>query len=422
MDCEYKYRADELKTEYLKEWWNTSAEFPVFDKTYSPECQKSAERKMDSVIDQLLAEVRMNPGSIQKDYSAWGLRLRNLLCVIGDEILELGGTGTEILLKGGYCKVTSDFIDKARSFDSSIKTADILQAMRNAWIMNCIQVLLGREVEFTPAMFAYSMLYPYTDNYLDSMDVSFEEKQRFGDRFKLKLAGKPVKAKNTYETRIFKLVEMIEAQYGRDSYPQVYEGLLAIHDAQQKSLRQQKGLLSPYEADIPGISFAKGGSSVLADAFLINGILTEAQERFMFGFGIFLQLSDDAQDVEIDLKNRHMTMFSQTSGKWNLDSVMSKLLNFMFNLIDNDKCFISPEMMEQKRLIRSSCIFLIISAAANNSRKYSKEYLKRLERYSPFRFSYLRKLYKRAGKEFYSLFEKNRTVPMDSIIARALSV
>jgi len=420
MNCIYK--VDELKSEYLKEWWNTSAEFPVFDKTYSPECQKFAEKKMDSIIDQLLAEVRMNPGSIQKDYSAWGLRLKKLLRVIGDEILELGGAGTEKLLKGGYCKVTSDFIDKARSFDSLIKTADIFQAMRNAWIMNCIQVMLAREVEFTPAMFAYSMLYPYTDNYLDSMDVSFEEKKRFGGSFKLKLAGEPVKAKNSFETRIFKLVEMIEAQYRRESYPQVYEGLLAIHDAQQKSLSQQKGLLSPYEADIPGISFAKGGSSVLADAFLINGFLTEAQERFMFGFGIFLQLSDDAQDVEIDFRNQHMTMFSQTAGKWNLDAVMSKLFNFMFNLLDNDKCFISPQMIEQKRLIRSSCVLLLIGAAANNSGKYSKDYIKRLERYSPFSFGYLRKLYKRAGKEFDTLFEKNDTVPMDSLIARALSV
>jgi len=415
MNCKYKNRADELKSEFLKEWWNTSAEFPVFDRVYSLESQKSAERKMDSVIEQILSEVRMNPASIQKDYSAWGSRIRELLRIIGDEILELGGENTEILLKGGYCKATSDFIDKARSFDPSIKMADILQAMRNAWIMNCIQVLSGREVEFTPALFAYSMLYPYTDNYLDSMDVSFEEKLRYGDRFKLILEGKPVEAKNSYEAKIFRLVEMIESQYGRDSFPQVYESLLKIHDAQQKSLRQQKGLLSPYESDISGISFEKGGSSVLADAFLINGFLTDAQTRFMFGFGIFLQLADDAQDVETDFKNRHMTMFSQTAGKWNLDSIMSKLLNFMFNLIDSDKCFNSPRMNEQKRLIRSSCTLLLISAAANNSSKYGKGYVKRLERYSPFRFGYLRKLYKRTEKEFYTLFGKNDAVPMDIV-------
>ena len=422
MCFKYKDRADEFKNEFLKEWWNTSAEFPVFEKIYGTKYQKSAQGKMDSVVEQMLAQVRMNPYSIEKDYSAWGLKIKELLRIIGDEILELDGGGTEVLLNGGYCKVTSDFIDKARSYDGSIKTADIFQAMRNAWIMNCIQVLFDKDVQFTPALFAYSMLYPYTDNYLDSKDVPLEEKLRYGDRFKLVLEGKRLEANNPYEAKIFKLVEMIESQFGREQYPQVYESLLEIHISQQRSLKQQKGLLSPYESDIPGISFAKGGSSVLADAFLINGSLTEAQARFMFGFGIFLQLTDDAQDVESDLKNRHMTMFSQTADKWKLDSIMSKLLNFMFNLMDKDLCFNTPQMMEQKRLIRSSCALLLIIAAANNSSKYSKVFLRRLEKHSPFRFRYLRKLCKRAGKEFNTLFEKNDAVPMDSIIARALSV
>ena len=415
-------KADELKSQYLNEWWNTSAEFPVFDKAYSPDIQKAAERKMDSVIEQMLAEVRISPGSIQKEYSAWGSRIRNLLRIIGDEILELDGEGTEILLDGGYCKVTSDFIDKARSFDSAVRTAEIMQALRNAWIMNCVQVLTGRKVESTPALFAYSMLYPYTDNYLDSTDINPEKKWEYGVRFRLKLEGRPVAANNAYEAKLFKLVEIIESQYSRDSFPQIYDSLLEIHDAQQKSLRQQKGSLSPYESDIAGMSFAKGGASVLADACLINGFLTDAQARFMFGFGIFLQLADDAQDVETDLKNLHMTMFSQTAGKWNLDTVMNKLLNFMFHLLDNDKCFNEPRMDEHKRLIRQSFELLLITAVANNSSKYSKSYVKHLEEYSPFRFSYLRKLYKRAGKEFYILFEKNNTIPMDSIIARALAL
>lgn len=421
MNYKFENQVDEFKNEFLKVWWNTSAEFPAFDRIYSPERQRSAERKTDSVVEQLLAEVRVNPGNIERNSSAWGARIRNLLGVIGDEILELGGGGAEALLAGGYCKVTSDFIDRARSFDSSIKTTEILQAMRNAWIMNCIQVLLDRKVEFTPALFAYSMLYPYTDNYLDSMEVRLEEKLLYGDRFKLALEGKQVNAKNPYEAKIFRLVGMIEAQYARESFPEVYGSLLEIHDAQQRSLRQQKGLLSPYESDIPGISFAKGGSSVLADAFLINGSLTEAQARFMFGFGIFLQLADDAQDVAVDLKNRHMTMFSQTADKWKLDSVTSKLVNFMFNLIDNDQCFHTPGMKAQKRLIRDSCMLLLICAAANNPSKYSKGFISRLERHSPISFGYLRRLYKRAGKEYYQLFEKNETVPMDSIIARALA-
>ena len=421
MDCKAENKVHEYKNKYIREWWQTSAEFPGFLRVYDAGRQRNTEKKMDAVIEQMMEEVRKRPENIQKECTVWGSRIRSLLCIIGDEILELDGGGVDILLEGGYCKVTSDFIDKARSFDPSVKTRDIVQAMRNAWIMNCIQVLTGRAVEYTPELFAYSMLYPYTDNYLDAVEVDADKKLKFGTRLRSRLEGNPAVPENRYETKLFKLVEMIEDRYDRRRFPEVYESLLQIHDAQQKSLIQQKGLISPYESDILGASFEKGGASVLADAYLINGTLTEAQAAFMFGFGIFLQLTDDAQDVEDDLGNRHMTMFSQTAGKWPLDPLMNRLMNFMSDLLENDQCFNEPYMTEHKRLIRSSCTFLLLVSVANNSSRYGREYIKRLEKHSPFSFGYLRKLYRKASREFASLFCKEREIPMDSIMARALA-
>lgn len=414
---------DNMKNLFLKEWWQTSAEFPAFNRMFGIEKQKSNERKMDLIVEQMIREIRKHPGIAPKDYPEWGSKIRSFLCAIGDEILELGGGGMDILLDGGYCKVTSDFIAKARSFDPSINTRDIVQAMRNALIMNCIQVLTGRTVEFTPALFAYSMLYPYTDNYLDATGISFEKKRELGVRLRTRLKGDAAASYNPYEARLFKLVDIIEAQYDRRAFPQIYDSLLAIHAAQQKSLRQQNGSLSPFESDIPGISFEKGGASVLADAYLVNGSLSEAQAMFMFGFGVFLQLADDAQDVDADLRNRHMTIFSYTAGRWDLDPLMNRLLNFMFNLLENDKCFNAPQMIEHKRLIGASCTLLLLSAVANNSSKYGRDYIKRIERYSPLRFGYLRKLYKKAGKEFANLFGKSGSEkrPVDVMIARALA-
>lgn len=48
-----------------------------------------------------------------------------------------------------------------------VTTKDILQASRNAWTARALQMLLGRDMGLTPAIFAYSMFYPYADNYLD---------------------------------------------------------------------------------------------------------------------------------------------------------------------------------------------------------------------------------------------------------------
>lgn len=47
---------------------------------------------------------------------------------------------------------------------------------------NCIQVLLGIGISVTPSVFAYSMLYPYTDNFLDAGKVSERQKRETNDR------------------------------------------------------------------------------------------------------------------------------------------------------------------------------------------------------------------------------------------------
>ena len=55
---------------------------------------------------------------------------------------------------------------------------------------------------------------------------------------------------------------MIESQYERDDFPAVYLSLLAIHQAQWASLRQQSPEI---DDEALGLSIAKGGASVLAD-------------------------------------------------------------------------------------------------------------------------------------------------------------
>ena len=59
---------------------------------------------------------------------------------------------------------------------------DIFQAIRNVWIMNSIQILYNMEVKLTPSIFAYSMLYPYSDNYLDDANISVGEKVEFNKK------------------------------------------------------------------------------------------------------------------------------------------------------------------------------------------------------------------------------------------------
>ena len=63
--------------------------------------------------------------------------------------------------------VTATFLDEALAFNPSFELGDLYQALRNVWIMNSQQLFRGSPIVYSPSIFAYSMLYPYTDNALD---------------------------------------------------------------------------------------------------------------------------------------------------------------------------------------------------------------------------------------------------------------
>lgn len=395
-----------LRANYLDLWYETSIEFPILNKKYSFPVKIRKERELNN-FTKALAELLQNMPGDKTNQEEWKDHIIELVRSFGKETLEFDDSFMDIILSDGYTKVTKEFIKESKSFDSNIDVFDIFQAIRNVWIMNSIQLFLGMDVEFTPSIFAYSMLYPYTDNYLDSTNFKQEDKHTFNSRFKKRLAGEIVQPENKIEEPVFRLVEIIEGQYPRQLYPNVYEGLFAIHDAQEKSLTQQRVKTSPYVKDILGISFEKGGTSVLADGYLVKHDLSAEEISFMFGYGVFLQLADDLQDVREDFENCHMTIFSQLFGKWPLDIMANRLFHFMHHILNSNDDFSSPNLKNLKRLITLSCSFLIFEAIGKNSRMYTKKYIKRIEPYSMFRFYYMRSFKKRLRKRFSKINIRN---------------
>jgi len=265
--------------------------------------------------------------------------------------------------------------------------------------MNLMQLLFGLPVEVTPAVFAYSMLYPYTDNYLDDPGVSAETKHAFNQRFRQRLEGQPVAPANDHEQTIYKLVEIIESAFERPRYPQVYESLLAIHTAQGRSLALQRGVVSPYEVDALGICFEKGGTSTLADAYLVAGELTETQREFAFYYGCVTQLVDDLEDVQSDAQSGIMTVFAQTAGRWPLDAITNRSLLFSLEMVASMEMFDTAGLQPLKEMVQFSLRPLFIDSIGRARQFYSRPYLREVEAHFPFRFDYLhqqrKKLYQR---------------------------
>lgn len=410
-----------FKAHYLEAWWETDNGFPELPRSYTAADQAANGRKMDRVVSSLLSELKSYPAQAA-DREAWNRKLHEAVLAAGRFVLSLADGRLDILLSGGFIEVTDSFIKDAKRFNPRIALEDILQALRNVWIMNSVQVLLCERVRHTPAVFAYSMLYPYTDNLMDNNGISTVEKLKISERFKRRLAGQSLAPANSFERSVYSLVAMLEEQYPRVEYPLVYESLMAIHKAQETSLTQQSRGCSPYDADILGVSFDKGGASVLADACLVKGELSLEQAGHMFGFGIFLQLADDLQDVAGDLGNGHMTIFSQTAGRWSLDRLTNRLFNFIYRLTDSWICFSPGAAEELRNAIRYSCTLFLIAAIAQNEGFFTPSYLREIERYSPLSLSYIRKLFKNTVREYRRLeraYSGHGSEPFETVVSCA---
>lgn len=295
----------------------------------------------------------------------------------------------EVMFSDELKEVTRQFVRQARQFDSALTFHDIFQACRNVWIMNGLQIVLGLTVQLTDSIFAYSLLYPYTDNLIDNPQISSIDKLIFSHNFYLRLDGQNPEPNNSTEKIIFSLVTMIEAEYPRSVYPEVYNSLIAIHDAQTRSMQLIHSGSSLSETETLEICLAKGGASVLADGYLVAGKLSKDQEYFLFGYGAYLQLLDDIQDVEEDRAGGLETLFS--SSHEFLEEKLNKTYWFGELVMQSLPLFGGQHLEVFQSLMRKSMDLFIIEAIAQYPNFYDKNYVLEMEDHSPFSFSYIQK-------------------------------
>ncbi len=131
---------------------------------------------------------------------------------------------------------------------------------------------------------------------------------------------------------------MIEEEFPRINYPEVYQSLLAIHEAQTRSVQLIHSVEVLTEKETLQICMAKGGASVLANGYLVAGRLSKEQEFFLFG-------------------GQHIDVFQS--------------------------------------LMRKSMDLFIMDAIAQNPDCYSKKFVVEMENHSPFSFLYIQKKKKR---------------------------
>ena len=388
---------------FIETWENSPINRPGFNRNYNDTEKLQRENNFEQI--QIKLKSLQSGSTMQK--------LRNgapektffpVFRAFLQDIFDFEPAHLDIILSEEFRNVSKDFFYKARNFGPELSPENIYQGLRNVWIMNGLQLMMNLPVEITPSVFAYSMIYPYSDNFLDDPDISSKEKQEFSIRFNQRLHGENIQPLNHTEAQLFQLVGMFEEQFNRSEFPEVYESLYAIQKGQTDSLQllRQRGLS---ESEIRRICFEKGGASVLADGYLVAGKLSREQEQALFGYGIYLQLLDDIQDIKEDINAGSNTMCSYLKQN-NLGDFVNQTIQFGRTALEEMKCFEADNVEVFLNLMNRSIETMIIESVGLNDSGFSANYLSEMENFSPLHFNFIRKMKSQSKSQRFAMFRK----------------
>src|SRR5258708_1929797 len=178
------------------------------------------------------------------------------------------------LITEEFLPVGTQLAQWARRFDPTLSTHDIVQACRNAWTACGMQPLLGAPLGLTPAILGYSMLYPYSDNYLDQRSISRDDNLRFSERFRSRLRAESLAPIADHESSLCELVRPVGVQLRKFG-----DAVAASMDALPHGTAIHKGLLRMSWRSLVLMAVAQ------AHEYFSPALIEELEPRSPFRFG-----------------------------------------------------------------------------------------------------------------------------------------
>lgn len=224
------------KVFYARLWEDASCDFPILGRTYTRKEQRAIQKELSHCIDSISEKLtRYDPENEEE----WLRDFVSFFKASTKKTLSLSDLYVDSVFQKGFIDSTRAFVDGVKEFDPHLPIEHVYQALRNVWIMNSLQIYLDVEVGHSAAIFAYSLIYPYTDNFLDDVTLDIERKLAMANRLQLWLEGREAVSEDEPEEKVRSLIRLIEKQFPRENFPGVYQGLLSIFNAQIRSLLQQ---------------------------------------------------------------------------------------------------------------------------------------------------------------------------------------
>lgn len=330
---------------------------------------------------------------------------------------------------------TKRFVRQTRSFDPELSAENIWQALRNYFIYAVIADLQGQKQECKEAVLAYSLLYPYTDNFIDEKGHTKQQKKEYNRMIadilqgiqvtpEKRMSGMPQKeVSETLEKKMSKkrirekgisektsqLLKLLLDSYTGEKNQKIRSLLLMMLEAQNGSIRQQTGKEELTKEEILDISVYKGSISVLIDYFFTTEKLREEEVRFYMKFGFFLQLADDLQDRKEDQKSGSKTLMVLSAKRGELEENVNRLLHYAHTIFSE----FTPVNDRLKIFMEKHCYSLVLAAAMENPECFSREELRQMEQFFLVHMEFMQKFlqkqkkaYEKSGRYFDQLLKK----------------
>lgn len=366
-------------------WLNSSDTFP----DYLTEIPTEQQHRNEVYADQVTDEFHKQTNSIPKlpwKRRKWSKKIEAFLMKLlsEEQIIGIHNAMQPQELTAFYQELM-EFAKHARSFAPELSFEELGQAIRNYIVYAMFKVINRTNTGYSSAGFGYSMLYPFTDNYIDTIANTLSDKQEYNQLIRDTIEGKEVQFKDNYHKKTHLLLKAIEEVYPREKDTGIYTLLLMMLEAQEESIGQQnrnKTLTLEQRMDI---SLFKGGVSVLFDRYLINKQLTEEDYLFYLGFGYFLQLADDLQDIGEDSRKGYQTIFTLNLEQAYEERTVNKLLNFLHDIMEA----YSAENNSFKDFVMQSSYLLIYSSVVGSREFFSEDYLLQIEKLLPITVPFL---------------------------------
>jgi len=370
------------------DWVSAEHLFPDFLLEISAEAKANNEQYFQMISVDFQKQLKSFP-HIPIGRKKWKLKMLTLIKgVLYKETIIGLHKSTDQQTIDAFQEEIKAFLHQVRIFAPELSFSDIGQAIRNYMVYVMFKEINQIKSDFNMAGFGYSMLYPFTDNYIDNMKYSDKEKLEYNQIIRDKLEDKEVHPQSLHQQKTCDLLQAIELQYPRAIDSTIYELLLMMLEAQEDSIRQQnKGILLTTEERLD-ISLYKGGISVLIDRFFVKKKLNKEDYIFYLGMGFFLQLADDLQDIKEDSLQGHQTIFTIDLHSHQEEKIVNKMLHFIHQIMAD----YPAENDNFKNFVLTNCYQLIFTSAVGSKEFFSQEYLDQLEKYLPVTYPYLEKM------------------------------